>query len=256
MSACGGVAAAQSLPAPPSAKIVSSVVLARLPGGFNERLAVVARAGLQSVELLGDEHGRWTDTDLAGIRRSLRSYNLTVDLIGPEPASAAPAQFMTELSRQLALARKLEAPMLLIAPGEMASAVENCRRAGDLAARSNITVLIAPAAGAARLTKEVDHEHVRLLFDVYDEHDRTGNVVEALESAGPLVKVFHVADAPDRRAPGSGSIPFDAFYKAVAKLGFEGHIAMAYRPAGDAAASLIRAVDDMRRSLASPPAKA
>ena len=118
MSACGGVAAAQSLPAPPSAKIVSSVVLARLPGGFNERLAVVARAGLQSVELLGDEHGRWTDTDLAGIRRSLRSYNLTVDLIGPEPASAAPAQFMTELSRQLALARKLEAPMLLIAPGE------------------------------------------------------------------------------------------------------------------------------------------
>ena len=40
--------------APPKAKITSSVMLWTLKGSFEEKLEIAARAGLQSVELVGE----------------------------------------------------------------------------------------------------------------------------------------------------------------------------------------------------------
>lgn len=181
-----------------------------LPGRFEAKLAAVARAGIQSVELLDAEHTRWTEAEADHARRLLRAYNLTVDTI------AAAADWQSTV----ALARKLEAPMVLVTPA-------SGTRMGDLAVRAGLTVL----HRSLDVVKQLDHPSVRLLFD-------TGS----FESAAPYVKVIH---APE--------VPSEDFYKAVVKSGFEGHIAMAYTPAGDLAASLMRAVDGMRRSLAAKP---
>ena len=110
------------------------------------------------------------------------------------------------------------------------------------------------ATEGVRLMKEVDHPHVRLLYDVYREQTQSGDALAALEAAAPYVKAIHVADWPGRGDPGAAPVEkFDAIYKAIRKVGFEGPVAMAYRPAGDAAASLIRAVDAMRKSMAAAP---
>ena len=93
--------------------------------------------------------------------------------------------------------------------------------------------------------KEAAHPQVRLRYDVFEEQGKT-----PLEDAAPYIKLLHVADAPDRREPGAGTLPFNDIYKTLLKAGFEGHVVMAYRPTGDPAASLIRAVDAMRKSPA------
>lgn len=263
-----------------------------LPGGsLEDKLSMVARTGIQSVELL-NEHAGWTQTDIQRARRVLRMFNLSVDTISvtPEPNSdngGSPLDvtrrtgFLTEVTRQLEVARKLDAPMALLMAGsrlpdrpaqeQWASLVESCRRAGDLAAKTSVTLVVEPvngkveqrgsflqtAADGVRLIKEVDHQHVRLAYDLYHEQVQTGDAAAGIESALPYVKLFHIADAPGRRDPGTGSIRFDAIYQTIRKLGFEGHIAMEYRPEGEAAVSLIRAVDAMRKSLgAETPPKA
>jgi sugar phosphate isomerase/epimerase len=198
---------------PPSSKIVSSAVLRWLPGTLEEKLAAVARAGIQAVEL----------SDELPARRLLRSYNLTVSAISSTPA---------ELTRKLDVA-----PMVFLET----SRADECRRAGDVAGRAGVTLLV----DGLRLVKDAAHPQVRLRYDVFEQHGKT-----PLEDAAPYMKLLHVADAPDRREPGTGSLPFDSIYKTLLKAGFEGHVAMAYRPTGDPAASLIRAVDAMRKSLA------
>lgn len=256
-----------------------------LPGSsLDEKLLIVARTGIQSVELL-NEHAGWTRVEIQRARRALRMFNLGVDTVAitPEPndstSAASPLDatrhsgFLAAAGRHLELARTLEAPMVLLTAGprlpdrpvqeQWANLVESCRRTGDMAAKLGVTLVVEPVNGkveqrgsflqtatdGVRLIKEVDHQHVRLIYDLYHEHVQTGDAAAAIESALPFVKLFHIADAPDRRDPGTGSIRFDAIYRAIGKLGFEGHIAMEYRPAGEAGPSLIRAVDAMRQSL-------
>jgi hydroxypyruvate isomerase len=273
---------AQAPPPPPAAKVISSVVLWTLPGdSFAAKLELVARTGIQSVELL-DEHASWTEPDVDRARRTLRSFDVGVDLISAVSNASPldPAQrsgFLAEVSRQIAVAHRLEAPMLHVTAGlrlavrsaedQWASLVESLQRAANLAAKANLTLLIEPrnskvdhrgsflesAVAGVRLMKQVNHERVRLLYDLYHEHVQTGDAVGALEAAAPWVKVFHVADSPGRGEPGTGTIPFDAAYKAIRKLNFEGPVAMEYKPVGSASASLIRAVDAMRASMVAAP---
>lgn len=241
--ACSGLAAfAQSPPAPPAAKIRSSVALWLLPGSLDERLAAVARAGIQAVELRSVDVARLSPAEGAQAKRSLRSYGLAVDAI---VATAAGGGDMLEI------ARRWEAQSVLIPGGEGAASAAGLRRVGDLAAKDGVTLLV----GDPGLAKAADHQYVRLIFDTAAAQERVGDATKAFEPVASLVKLIHVADSPGRREPGSGSIAFAPFYQAVAKLGFSGHIAMAYEFSNRsaAAASLMRSVDSMRRNLTLAP---
>ncbi|MCC6535973.1 MAG: TIM barrel protein [Bryobacterales bacterium] len=281
--ATAAAAATSAQTPPPPAAITSSVMLWTLKGTFEERLATAARAGIQSVEFVR-EHDKWTGAELAAAARALRSFNLKLDAISSTPNWATmpisaldPAQrpaLLAEVRRQLGLARRLDAPMALFMTGnriagrtpeaQWASLVEGCRRAGDLAAEAGVTLIVEPlntkvnhpgyfletVGEGVRLMKEVDHPHVRLLYDLYHEQIQTGDALAPLAAAMPYVKVFHVADAPGRHDPGTGKMNYDAIYKAIQKAGYKGHIALEYLPQeGDQSASLIRAADAMRKSL-------
>ncbi|MBM3793352.1 MAG: TIM barrel protein [Acidobacteria bacterium] len=283
LAAASAAATAHAQAPPPAAAITSSVMLWTLKGSFEERLAIAARAGIQSVEFVR-EHDKWTGAELDAARRALRSFNLKVDAISSTPnwsstpiSALDPAQrpaLLAEVRRQLGFARRLEAPMALFMTGnriagrpaeaQWASLAEGCRRAGDLAAEAGITLIVEPlntkvnhpgyfletVGEGARLMKEVDHPHVRLLYDLYHEQVQTGDALAPLAAAMPYVKVFHVADAPGRHDPGTGTMNYDALYRAIQKAGYKGHIALEYLPQGDDhAASLIRAADAMRKSL-------
>lgn len=283
LAAASAAAAVHAQGPPPAAAITSSVMLWTLKGTFEERLAIAARAGIQSVEFVR-EHDKWTGAELAAARRTLRSFNLKIDAISSTPnwsstpiSALDPAQrpaLLAEVRRQLGLARRLEAPMALFMTGnriagrtqeaQWASLVESCRRAGDLAAEASVTLIVEPlntkvnhpgyfletVSEGVRLMKEVDHPHVRLLYDLYHEQVQTGDALAPLAAALPYVRVFHVADAPGRHDPGTGTMNYDAIYKAIQKAGYKGHIALEYLPQGnDQAASLIRAADAMRKSL-------
>ncbi|MCU0247509.1 MAG: TIM barrel protein, partial [Bryobacter sp.] len=92
--------------------------------------------------------------------------------------------------------------------------------------------------------------HVRLLFDVNHEQVQVGNVIRTIQEAAPYTCVFHVADNPGRHEPGTGEMHWPNIYKAIAKTGYDKYITMEYVPLGEPVASLKKAVDEMRSSLA------
>jgi len=270
--------------APPKARITSSVMLWTLKGSFEEKLETAARAGLQSVELVG-EYASWTDADIARVLKTARSFGLGMDaLLGSPDWSKRPVSmvdpaereaFLADVRNAITFARKLEIPQIILMSGnamagrtheeQYASLLEGAKRAGDLAAEAQLTAIIEPlnsrvdhkgcflttCTEGLKLVREADNPHVRLLFDLYHEQVEEGNIIRTLTEAAPMVAVFHVADNPGRNDPGTGEINYPNIYKAIGKTGFAGYLAMEYLPLGDQAASLTKAVDGFRAALAS-----
>jgi len=269
--------------APPKAKITSSVMLWTLKGSFDEKLETAARAGMQSVELIG-EYAQWSDADIAHVKKTARSFGLGMDTLlgspdwGNRPVSMVdPAHreaFLADVRNAIVYARKLEIPQIILMSGnaiagrtheeQYASLLEGVKRAGDLAGEAKLTVIVEPlnalvnhkgfflttCTEGLKLIREVDNPHVRLLFDLYHEQVQQGNVIRTLTEAAPEVAVFHVADHPGRNDPGTGEMNYSNIYKAIQKTAFGGYLTMEYLPLGDQAASLTKAVDGFRAALA------
>ncbi len=115
----GAALARSQSTAPPKAKITSSVMLWTLKGSFEEKLETAARAGFQSVELIG-EYTAWSDADVARIRKTARSFGLGMDTLmasrdwGKRPVSMVdPAQrdaFLADVRNAIGFARETGDP--------------------------------------------------------------------------------------------------------------------------------------------------
>jgi len=283
--AAGAIATrAQQQPLPPKAKITSSVMLWTLKGSFEEKLEIAARSGVQSVEMVG-EYADWTDPDIARVKKLARSFRLGMDVLIATPdwqkrpvSMVDPAQrdnFLADVRRAITVAHQLEITQILLMSGnaiagrtheeQYASLLEGCKRAGDLVAAANLTAIVEPlnslinhrgfflttCVEGAKLIRQVDNPHVRLLFDIYHEQVQEGNVIRTLSEAADIVAVFHVADNPGRNDPGTGEMNYQNIYKAIQRTGYAGYVAMEYLPLGDPVESLSKALNDFRTAMAS-----
>lgn len=269
---------------PKQAKITSSVMLWTLKGTFEEKMEAAAKAGLQSVEFVG-EHYEWSDADIERTKKLARSLKLGIDTLSSVPMwgrqkinmvdPAGRDVFLKEVSKNLVFAQKLEIPMALLMTGnavagmsfeqQFSAMVECAKRCGDLAEKAGITLIVEPlntkvnhkgyflsnCVDGLRLMKEANHPRVKLLFDLYHEQVQIGNVIRTALEAMPYVRVFHVADNPGRNDPGTGEMNYSNIYKAISKAGYDGYMTMEYLPLGDQVKSLEKAVTDMRAALVS-----
>ena len=269
----------------PKAKVTSSVMLWTLKGSFDEKVEAAARAGLQSVEMVG-EYAGWTDADIARVKKLCASFRVGMDTLiatpdwGKRPVSMVdPAQrdnFLTDVKQAIVYAQKLEIPQIILMSGnaipgrtreeQYASLLEGTKRAGDLAAKADVTLIVEPlnslvnhkgfflttCVDGLKLIRETDNPHVRLLFDIYHEQVQIGNVIRTLTEAAPHVAVFHVADNPGRNDPGTGEINWRNVYKAIQKAGYSGYVCMEYLPLGEQVGSLTKSVNEFRAAMAAP----
>ena len=269
--------------ATPKARITSSVMLWTLKGSFEEKVEAAARAGLQSVEMVGEYTG-WSDADIARVKKHCASFKLGMDTLiatpdwGKRPVSMVdPAQrenFLADVKRAITYAQKLDVPQIILMSGntipgrtheeQYASLLEGTKRAGDLAAKANVTLIVEPlnslvnhkgfflttCVEGLKLVREVNNPHVKLLFDIYHEQVQIGNVIRTLTEAAPFVAVFHVADNPGRNDPGSGEINWPNVYKAIQKTGYSGYLCMEYLPLGEQVASLTKSINEFRAATA------
>ena len=267
----------------PKTRITHSVMLWTLKGSFEEKLETAARSGFESVQMVG-EYAEWTDADVDRFKRLARSLHLGMDVLIATPnwltrpvSMIDPAQrdnFLADVRRAIGYAQKLGVPQILLMSGnaiagrtheeQYASLLDGCKRAGDLVAAANLTAIVEPlnslvnhkgfflntCVEGARLIRQVDNPHVRLLFDIYHEQVQIGNVIRTLTEAAEVVAVFHVADNPGRNDPGSGEINYQNVYKAIRKTGYSGYVAMEYLPLGDQVESLTKALKDFRAAMA------
>ena len=278
----GAVALAQAMKAQ-SSSITSSVMIWTLKGPFEKRLEVASQAGVESVELVS-EHIDWTDAQIRDMKKLATSLHLKMDTVMAQsdwkhrPVSMVKPEdregFLADLRQAIVFAQKLEIPQIILMSGDdvagrtheeqYASMLESVKRAGDLATKANLTLIIEPlnnkvdhkgfflstCGEGLKLVKESQNPHVKLLFDIYHEQVQVGNVIRTMREAAPHVAVFHIADNPGRNDPGTGEMNYENIYKAIASLGYKGYVTMEYLPVGDQTTSLTRATKNMRATLA------
>ena len=274
-AALAGGAAAAETGAQSSAKGISfklSVMLwtvyRDLP--FEQRLEKVAEAGYQAVEL-ADEYKGWSTGEFRRVSLKVRSLNIVFDTIAQVKSGIADPggreAFLSDLNTLLPIAEKLECPAIIVLSGNRVeglshdaqhqSCVETLKRAGDIAGKRNVSLLLenidpeenpkyylTSVAEGFEIVREVNHPRVKFLYDFYHEQISEGNLIKKLEKNIGEVGLVHIADVPGRHEPGTGEINYPNIFRKLAQLRYDRYAAMEFIPTGDVVASL-RAAKDM-----------
>jgi len=284
-----GLVAATTLsaqtPAPrPSSKskITTSVVLDILGGTIDQELDIAAGGGCDSMMMLA-QYAPWSDADVARVKKFSQSHKIPMHALLAQydwkkrPVSIVDPKhregFLSDIKTAIGFAQRFEMTQLVVTSGlrakdvsdeqMYASLTEGVKRAADMVAAANFTLLVEPlnslidhpgcfltsCVDGLKLVKEINHPNVKLLFDVYHEQVMRGNVINSLKAAMPLVPIIHIADNPGRNDPGTGELNFANVYKAISDTGFSGHIAMEYKPLGEPVASMSKSIKTLRAAF-------
>jgi len=242
---------------------------------FDRCLEMVAQAGYQGVELVG-EFQHWSPEERVRTQARLRSLGLVVDAMsGVKAGFAVPQEsdvFRAQFAEHLRFARDLASERVILLSGnrvpgigagiQRQTSLDNLTWAAEQAARAKIEVLIEPidllenpaiflstVTDAFELVRTVGAPNLRVLYDLYHEQRSYGNLVEKLENNIDLVGLIHVADVPGRDEPGTGEINYDQVYRVLGRLGYKHWIAMEFYPTAEPVASLTKARLEAQRGL-------
>jgi hydroxypyruvate isomerase len=245
---------------------------------FERRLEMVAQAGYGAAELVHEFDG-WEKQDYAAARKKKEELKITFDATaGVWKSLCDPAQrdaFLGGIRAMLPKMEELECTRLIVlsgdrapglTPGQMrASCVEGLKRAADIAAASNIELLLenidpeenpnyflSSVAEGLAIIREVNSPRVKFLYDFFHEQIAEGNLISKLEKQIGDVGLVHVADVPGRHEPGSGEINYPNIYRKLAELKYQGYVAMEFEPRGDTVTALRAAREMLVRSTREP----
>jgi hydroxypyruvate isomerase len=80
------------------------------------------------------------------------------------------------------------------------------------------------------LLEEAGTGNLALQLDAYHAHRMGEDVLASLERALPRLGHVQIADAPGRHEPGTGQVPFPAFFARLDALGYTGWVGCEYLP--------------------------
>jgi hydroxypyruvate isomerase len=242
---------------------------------FDRCIEIVAQAGYQGVELVG-EFQKWSPEERARVMARMRSLGLVFDAMsGVKAGFAVPEEtemFRTQFTDHLRAAQELECSKVILLSGKRVeglpagtqrqTSIDNLKWAAEQAAKGKVEIVIEPidllenptiylstVTDGFEIVRAVASPNVQLLYDFYHEQRSYGNLIEKLEKNIDLVGLVHIADVPGRHDPGTGEIDFESIYRSLAKLGYKHWIAMEYYPVGDPTASLKKARLDAQQAM-------
>ena len=126
-------------------------------------------------------------------------------------------------------------------------AVENLTVAAHAADRIGGIVLVEPVSGAPRyplktaadvvgvidrVQRDTGAGNLRFLCDLYHLAVNGDDVDAAIALHADRVGHVQIADAPGRNEPGTGQLPLDRWLEALAQAGYDGWVALEYKPSG------------------------
>jgi hydroxypyruvate isomerase len=266
---------AQSLPAQNGSRFSVMLWTLEKQAPFDRCLEIVAAAGYQGVELVG-EFQKWPGDETRRVMAKMRSLGLAFDMLsGVKAGFADPAgssDFLAAVTTQLKAAKELESPQINLKSGnridnlprevQHAACVENLKRAADLAAANQVQIVIEPidplespsmyltsVSEGFEIVRAVGSPQVRVLYDFYHEQRAYGNLIEKLEQNIDLVGLVHIADVPGRHEPGTGEIDYTNIYRKLGQLKYNKFIAMEFYPTQDPVATLRKARLDAQQAI-------
>lgn len=246
--------------------------------GLLDSAATIKAAGFEYLEIhtqqfLKPEMG---EEEFAPLLEKIRAADLRVEtanclfpaelkLTGPEAATDRALRIVETACRRAAQAglavivfgsgRSRALPEGTERERGWAQLVDLARKAGDIAARHGVTIVMEPlnrretnvlnsTTEGMEFVRAVDHPGIRLLVDAY-HWAVEGEPPEAIVRAGPYLRHAHIATAANRRAPGQEPQDFVPFFRALRQAGYDGRVSLEAR-IGDLAAEAPVAFQTMK----------
>ena len=236
----------------------TSIATVSISGEFEEKLAAIARAGFDAVEIFENDFLAF-DRSPAEVGQMVRDHGLAVSLFQPfrdfegmpEPFRSrnfdrAERKFdlMAELGTDLMLICSNASPVSL---GGIDRASEDFHALGERAARRGLRVGYEALAwgrhindhrDAWEIVRRADHPSIGLILDSFHTLSRKIELNSIRSIPGDRIFIVQLADAPliemdllywsrhFRNMPGEGDLAVTAFMQAVAATGYNGYLSL------------------------------
>lgn len=82
------------------------------------------------------------------------------------------------------------------------------------------------------VVNELEHDNIKMQFDIYHMHIMDGHVDEVIKHHGHLIGHIQFADVPGRGEPLSGNLNFHGIFEDIRYSHYHGYVAAEYRPTG------------------------
>jgi hydroxypyruvate isomerase len=228
------------------------------PGTIDEQLEAAAAWGFPAYEWHSPEG------DLDALRRKADSLGLALSCIRG-CGRIAPGHMMDpdqhdatveEFKQQVEVAKKLGTRQLIGLTGnartdiayqaQMDLVIACLKRLAPIAEANDVEIIM------EALNPLVDHKgffltrtdqtmtildavgspNVKMLFDIYHQQITEGNVIRNFRDNIDRIGLFHVADNPGRKEPGTGELSYTHIFKAIQDTGFTGYVALEHGKTG------------------------
>lgn len=236
----------------------TSIATVSISGDLKEKLAAIAAAGFDGVEIFENDFLTFDGTP-AEVGRMVRDHGLEITLFQPfrdfeglpEPQRSrafdrAERKFdlMQELGTDLMLACSNVSPLSL---GGIDRAAADFRELGERAAKRGLRVGYEALAwgrhindhrDAWEIVRRADHPSIGLILDSFHTLARKIDVASIRAIPGERIFIVQLADAPlidmdllywsrhFRNMPGEGDLPVVDFMRAVAATGYDGPLSL------------------------------
>ncbi|MBA4799534.1 MAG: sugar phosphate isomerase/epimerase and 4-hydroxyphenylpyruvate domain-containing protein [Rhizobiales bacterium] len=236
----------------------TSIATVSISGEFEEKLAAIARAGFDAVEIFENDFLTF-DRSPAEVGQMVRDHGLVVSLFQPfrdfegmpEPFRSrnfdrAERKFdlMAELGTDLMLICSNTSPVAL---GGIDRAAEDFHALGERAARRGLRVgyealawgrHISDHRDAWEIVRRADHPSIGLILDSFHTLSRKIELNSIRSIPGDRIFIVQLADAPliemdllywsrhFRNMPGEGDLAVTAFMQAIAATGYNGYLSL------------------------------
>lgn len=249
-------------------KLAASLIMLWPELPLADRFRAAAEAGFRHVEMLFPQ-----ELDPGRLEHLLAQLDLRIEIFNSEAGSwnggergimclpGRESEFLASVETALELAGRFGTtkintlvgipPPSLPANLVRRTALENLRRAADLAANAGVELLIEnindtdvvgywvnTTEKAVGLIRASGYSNVRLLLDQYHANMAGEDAVVCLNRNLTLISHIQIADVPGRHQPGTGAAPIGDFLSELAQSSYDGCVGLEYRPLGSTNDSL------------------
>lgn len=252
---------------------------------YRDEFAAAARLGLHSIEWIFEapryrENPLWTEQGREEIRGLIAESGVRVQSVCADyfmqcrlagESASKTTESLDVLGELIVAAHSVGADRILI-PLLETSAVDtpelkrevalNLRSVTPIAQRYGVTLgleMEIPGADYAALVQSVGSPYVRAYYDAGNSTAQGLDIGQDILSVLPLLHAVHVKDrvkGGGSRPLGSGDANFTAFFRALLSRGFRGDFVLQHYFETDPEAETARALEFVRRQLASAKAVA
>ncbi|RXK60451.1 xylose isomerase [Lacibacter luteus] len=176
-------------------------------------------------------------------------------------------KFLTQIKESVDVAKRCGAKWMVVVPGlishnmhiayQKANVLESLRRAADILAKENLTLLLEPLnfrdhpsqvlpdiPNIYEMVKSVNSPGCKMLFDVYHVQIHSGNLIPNIDLSWDETVYVQLGDNPGRKEPTTGEINYKNIFKHLTGKGYKGLLGMEHgnsQPGKEGEVALIKA---------------